>query len=183
MPNPFIRLGSQVQSKPAEDRPTPIPPVLEKYAGENNPYRGIESHGVAANDEPSPPGAWADNHEGFTYVEEPPMQDPIPVEIVTKYAREFRRFRIHRMSVDNTHGVQFVGRNDARTSILIQNRDAANSVFIQERPTDPNNGPAYGFELAKGEELTLFSEAPVYIVGNNAAMVTVQAIEYYSVKE
>ena len=183
MPNPLTRIGTPVQSKPVPDRPEPIAPIPESVKGDNNPYRGLETHGVPSNNKPEAPGAWADNHEGFTYVKPEREQDPIPVEIVNEYGREYRRFRIHRMSVDNTRGQQFVGRNDARTSIYIRNRDAANSIFVSHSPTDPFNGPAFGFELAAKEELTLLTQAPIYIVGNNAAMVTVQAIEYYSVQE
>lgn len=183
MPNPLTRVGTPVQSKNVPDRPEPVAPIPESVKGDNNPYRGLEDHGVPSNNHPSPPGAWADNHEGFTYVKAPLEQDPIPVRIVNEHGNEYREFRIHRMSIDNTHGVMFVGRNDARTSIEIQNRDAVNSVFIQARPTDPVNGPIYGFELAKGESHTFITQAPIHIVGNNAAMVTVQAIEYFTVQE
>ena len=182
MPNPLTRVVTPVQSKPVQDRPEPVAPIPESVKGDNNPYRGLEDHGVPSDNKPAPPGTWADNHEGFTYVKPPREQDPIPVEIVNEYGSEYRRYRIHRMSIDNTRGMQFVGRNDARTSILVQNRDAANSIFIYHAPVDPYN-TAQAFELAAKEDITLMTQAPIYVVGSNAAMCTVQAIEYYSVQE
>lgn len=181
MPNPFTRV--KVTSQEPPERPHAIDPVPEHVKGDNNPYRGLESHGVPADNEPTPPGMWADNHEGFNYVEPPLEVDPIPVEIVTRYGREFRRHRMHRMSIDNTHGVQFIGRNESRTSIVLQNRDAANSIFISHAPIDAQNFAIAGWELAKGESVTINSQAAIFAVGSNAAVATLQAIEYYVLEQ
>lgn len=183
MPNPLVKIGTPVQSKPVQDRPEPVAPIPESVQGDNNPYRGLETHGVPSDNKPAPPGAWADNHEGFTYVKPAREVDPVAVEIVNEYGKEYRRHRIHRASVDNTRGLTWIGRNDARTFVTIKNRSVANSVFLYHEPIDPVSGPLYGWELAAGETLDLHSQAPVYVVGQNANMTTIQAIEYYSVQE
>lgn len=183
MPNPFIRLGGQVQSKPVDDRPEATPPVPEHYVGTNNPYRGIEDHGVKPNNDPSPTGAWADNHEGFTYVKEDPAQAPIDVHVVNLYARELRKCRVHVMSVNGSRTQQFVGRNEARQSITFRNNDAALSVFIGI--TISMNTALNGFELKPGQDLTLFTEDELFVLGTavDPLVQRVQAIEQYSVKE
>lgn len=185
MPNPFIRVGSQVQSKPVQDRPQPLVPVVEHPAGVNNPYRGIEDHGVRPNDEPSPPGAWADNHEGFTYVEIPDDVKPIPVEIVKHFAREYRRARILTGLADQ-NGQQIIGRNDARTSVRIENRDAANALYIAFRPIDNTSSSLLGFALdAQGGNITLTTEAAIYATTPTGitAQVKWQIMEEYVVNE
>lgn len=183
MPNPFIRLGGQVQSKPVDDRPEATPPVLEHYAGTNNPYRGIEDHGVKSNNDPTPPGMWADNHTGFHYADEEPAQDPIDVRIVNQYQRELRKCRVHVMSVSNIRTQQFVGRNEARQSITFRNNDAVLSVYVGT--TIGMNIALNGFELKPGQDLTLFTEDELYVLGTavDPAVQRVQAIEQYSVRE
>ncbi len=183
MPNPFIRLGSQIVSKPVPDRPEPIPPIPEEYVGTNNPYRGIEDHGVKPGNHPNPPGAWADNHEGFTYVEEPPAIDPIPVKLVTEYGRELRKMRVHKLSVNAARTQQFIGRNDARSSVYISNPDAALHFFVGM--SQGMNTALNGFDLGPGQSVTLYTEDEIYILGTavDPAVQTVQAIEHYSVRE
>lgn len=183
MPNPFIRLNAPVTSKEPQDRPEPIPPTPEQYAGENNPYRGIQDHGVPATNIPNPPGTMADTKAGVNYLPPERVMDPVPVEIVNQFGKEFRRHRVHRASVNNERGLQFIGRNDARTSILIRNVDAANSVWLYHAPIDPVNGPNVGFELAFGQDITYYSQDEIYAVGDQATFVTLVAIEHYSVQE
>lgn len=172
----------QVTSKPPPERPEAIPPVPEVYQGVNQPYRGTQEHGVTPNAEPHPTQADWDTREGRTYLKPEEEQEPVPVRIVQQHGAEFRRYRVHRMSVDNTRGVQLVGRNMARNSILVQNRDDVDSVFFYHDPIDPVSGPAIGFEIGPGEDHRIDSQDAVYIVGEGATLSTVQAIEYYSVE-
>lgn len=182
MPNPFIRVG--VTSKePQDHRPEPIPPVPEHYEGQNNPYRGIEDHGVPPTSTPNPPGAMQDTKVGVNYLPPERVMHPVPVEIVNRFGREFRRHRVHKMSVNGARTVQFLGRNEARTSVVISNPDAALSLFVGI--TMDMNPALNGYELKPGKEITLTSDDAVYVFGTavDPAVQTVQALESYSVQE
>lgn len=96
MPNPFIKAGPANTSS-GGDGGLPIgrQPVPEAYVGLNNPYRGVETHGVA------PTESWVDTPENDmsidVVVEEPePEQEPVPVRIVTERSDAQKRFRVLR---------------------------------------------------------------------------------------
>lgn len=178
MVNPLARV--QVTSKEPPKRPEAIPPVPEHPAGDNEPYRGVVDHGVKATDKPSPTQANWDTREGHTYMAPEEEYEPIPVRIVQQHGNEFRQFRVHRMSVDNTHAVQLLGRNLGRNSVYISNPDNANAVMISHE----REMPLGGFVLNPGQNVTLFTHDEVYAIGTIAAPAVqiAQAIEYYSIE-
>ena len=179
MPNPLARV--QVTSKEPPKRPDAIPPVPEHYEGDNNPYRGIEDHGVKPDVKPSPTQADWDTREGRTYMAPAEEYEPIPVRIVQQHGNELRRMRVHRMSVDNSRGQQLVGRNLARQSILVSNPDGANNQIIGHS----REFPLGGLILIHGKDVTLYTHDDVYVMGVAVppAVQTAQAIEFYSVEE
>lgn len=163
MPSPFLG-GRIVTSKTNVDRPVAIEPVPEHYAGDNNPYRGIENHGVASDspwretDEDMP------DHDGrlvtvFDQDNEEP--DPIPVRIVNRSSVERRAFRViisYAGGMNTGRAIQILGQDDSRTAATIINRNAVGTVFIADAPETANdvsgwaiveNGGSYRTESQK----------------------------------
>jgi hypothetical protein len=178
MVNPLARV--QVTSKEPPKRPEAIPPEPEHYAGTNQPYRGINDHGVKATEKPSPTQADWDTREGHTYMAPEEEYEPIPVRIVQQHGNEFRQFRVHRMSVNAAKSVQLLGRNHERSSVYLTNPDAALDLFISHRPEMPLGG----FILHAGQNITLYTHDEIYVMGAavDPAVQTAQALEYYSIE-
>src|SRR3546814_1104379 len=65
-------------------------PVPEKVAGTVFPYRGVENHGVAPNQEPPAynDDQWPEDTEEPHYVPGPTEEDPHPVKIVQESRSE-----------------------------------------------------------------------------------------------
>lgn len=178
--NPLISTRMNTGKQP-QDRPQAIPPVPEEYVGDNNPYRGTESHGVARTVEPTPIEGYGATQPGVTYVKPEKDEEPVPVRIVQSFGREIKDWRAHTGSV-GTQGITILGRNEARSSVLVQNQDAANSLYIAANPIDSVNCDILGFELKPGQSVTINSENEVYAVAKVAGPSKWQAIEHYSVE-
>lgn len=178
--NPLLNTRLNTGKSP-QTRPEAIPPVPEEYVGDNNPYRGIESHGVARTVEPTPIEGYGATQPGITYVKPEKDEDPVPVRIVQAHGREIRDWRPHTGSV-GSQGLMILGRNEARSSVLVQNQDAANSIYISATPIDSVNCDILGFELKAGQSVTINSENEVYAVAKVAGPTKWQAIEHYSVE-
>lgn len=121
MPNPLLNALPRNISRrtPADVR---IEPVPEEYEGDNNPYRGIESHGVEPTADPRPvPG----HSEGRPVVYDAPQEEPepLPVVIRSEHGRELRRSRFYHeyASPNTTNPRRIVSDDDGRTKVTIQN--------------------------------------------------------------
>lgn len=180
MPNPLIGTRRLNTGKPADDRPHATPPRPEAYVGDNNPYRGTNEHGV----EPARPyddpytgdDAWEDTTSGVFEPEKAPL-NPVPVEIVTRYARELRRFHVQRPRINAGTVSSLAGRNDARSSLTINNISAS-VIYIGNTESVAD---FTGFPVAAGGVLNLNTEDAVYAYCASDASVAV--IEEFSVKE
>lgn len=180
MPNPFIKLGGQVQSKePQEHRPEPIAPIPESYEGVNNPWRGTEDHGVAPTNTPAPPGMDADTKAGIHYMPPEPEHDPIPVYVVNEYGKEMRKWRVYNSFANPSVSVPFIGRNMARTSLYIKNTHLTESVWIAPEPI---NNPAFGYLLEPLDDITLNTQDDVHVYTDAAEPVAIQAVEFYTIE-
>lgn len=130
MPNPFMRLGTPNQGTDqniadSDKHPYGQAPVLEHIKGHNNPYRGVESHGVVPNNDPTPvPG----NTEGVdtVFISEEPDPAPVPVRIVQESSNAQKRFRVLRGITNTSISAVTVpniviGENRSRRKMLIFN--------------------------------------------------------------
>jgi hypothetical protein len=182
MGNPLGLARMQVMSKKAPERPEAIAPVPEGTVGHNNPYRGIEDHGIKSTNDPAPTQANWDTREGRTYLPADQEYEPIPVRIVQEYGNEFRRFRIHAMTTSASNAFRMLGRNRDRTSVLISNPDPALTLYIGGPGLTPNIN---AFAVLPGKEFTIYSTDEIWVVGTAVASATqpVQALEYFSVQD
>jgi hypothetical protein len=122
MPNPLLKLGNGAnRGQRAPDRPQPVQPVPEHYAGSNHPYRGIEDHGVTDTVKPDDDMSYDGARDAFFEIE-PPAPDVVPVRIVQQDGQRSRRkcrTRQVPFNVDDPP-TQILSRNDRRISARIR---------------------------------------------------------------
>jgi hypothetical protein len=166
MPNPLLRLGTTNQSKKAKERPVPVEPVLEDYDGDNNPYRGTQTHGV----EPTSPERQYDNgrtheREPLVYKAEKEPADPIAVRVVGEQSSERPIFRTDRYTLTASQPAQLLGWDDRRQSVKITNVSDTETVRIASNGDDLN---IRGYPLDPGKDLTLSrgGQSPIYAVAD-----------------
>jgi hypothetical protein len=145
---------------------------MEDYAGDNNPYRGTESHGVAQTVKPHDPetyGVDGDHPDGIPVVLEiEPVHEPapVPVRIVQEYRRERHEYGTDRILLDFTlarnpanRAVEIVGRDDTRVSIRLKNADDNMGILIGHSREET---AMRGYLMSPGETLTLTTESPIF---------------------
>lgn len=178
MPNPFSdprygMRGFSASRAAATNRPEPITPVVESYAGVNETWRGIEDHGVKPEYDPADPETNTVDINGrpvvFDYEQAPLIQEPVPVRIVQEAGREFRTFWTDRVTL-STGISSLLGRDDRRVKALIINTDAAKTVWVASSTADLVQR---GYPLGPGKELNISGEMPVYAVATDGSGVIV----------
>jgi hypothetical protein len=163
MPNPLIRSIPLNTSK--EPQRQGIEPVPEEYEGDNNPYRGIETHGVEPTVEPREvPG----HGQGrmVTYEAPEPEPEPIPVVIRQMGGRELRRSRVYRAYATASAPAQIVGRDDNRSKVKIKNLGASD-VYIGDSSTTAN--AMHSWPLAQGEDYESNTQDTLYAMSSHAS--------------
>lgn len=147
------------------------------------PYRGQEYHGVNP-DVAGPPGDLNVNVFDQSQVhplaeEEQPINiRPVPVHIVNLYGRERRAFRTSMVPVP-TVAVLLAGHDTNRTSLMVKNTDAANTIYISDN-SNPN--PVTSYPLGPGGEVSLSTEDAIYAISPTAP-VNVATLAEMSLKE
>lgn len=182
MPNPMIAHGEMNQSKePYEETKGANEPAAEVYAGENFPYRGIETHGVKPTADPTNMPDWRSDGRLVPVLTVPPNVEiePVPVRIVNEGSREIKRWRNSTYLVPDT-AVQIVGRDRTRTRVLIRNVSTADPIFIG---TDSSLTPTFGYVLDFGATLELFSTEEIWAIANPTDSVSLNILVEYSVTE
>lgn len=171
MPSPFMRANLRTSKKP-QDRTEAIPPIPEhQYEDDNNPYRGIERHGVPKQYDPQFPPDY-DDEVSVDYEDEPNEPDPIPVIVVSAGGREQKRFRSMTVSVpgkDNGNMAMLIGAERNRTRILINNATVATHLYIADRPYPADSAPIYSYDMASGEKLELHTTEAIYACTDQTA--------------
>lgn len=165
VPNPFMR-GRVVTSKRV-DRPEPITPVVEEYAGDNVPYRGTVDHGAPYSDDfretfedmsLRPDGRLVDVYES-----EDTETDPIPVYIVNQSSRERRAFRsvvAYAGGTDYGRARQLLGQDESRTRATIYNKSTGIDLWISDSAETANS--VSGFYVKDGTSYVTESQEPIY---------------------
>jgi hypothetical protein len=181
MPNPFMRSVQRNTSDESmtPDRPHPDAPILETYEGSNHPYRGIETHGVEDNGDPSNPQMeWADGTRKVVYDEDKPSIDPVPVRIVTESKDELRSWRTRQALVQpNNIPTRIIGRNSRRTGLRLKNN---NNFFIYVGDNE-SIASFTGYPLGSFESIDLDIEDEIWSLNPDVALVAnIAIIEYLS---
>lgn len=139
MPSPFLRAQQAISKK--VNRPEPITPVAESYAGDNVPYRGVNDHGVTVADD------WRDPHDDMSvrpdgrlvdvYEHDQPEPEPIPVYLVTDDAREDPVFRTQRFTLlAGSVPMRVLGKDNRRTRVRITNFKAGIRLLVCSSQSD-----------------------------------------------
>lgn len=141
-----------------------IPPSPATGAGQYNPYRGLDVHGVAS------PDQWQDVQAPDTATakvpthEEPPEPEPIPVYVVNESGKERKDIRIHWEPVDNVRPVRILSQDDRRIGAKIKlNEGAGVRVWIgnSESVTSWN-----GYPLDGGVEFSTVTQSDLWAVAD-----------------
>lgn len=147
------------------------------------PYRGQEYHGVNPNLAGPPPDQNADVFDQSLVKRDPQEEQPVeirpvPVHIVNLSGRERRAFRTSTTLISNVADL-LAGHDPSRTSLMIKNTDAANTVYISD---NMNPNPVTSYPLGPGVEVSLGTEDAVYCISPTAP-VTVATLMEMSIKE
>lgn len=170
VPSPFVR-GRVVTSKPV-DRPTPIAPVPEDYAGDNVPYRGVVDHGAPVDDNFRDPETdmpvRPDGRLVDVYEHEETHHEPIPVYIVNRSSRERRTFRSVTAYAGGTNfgARQILGQDETRTRATIRNNSLGVDLWISDTAAGATDYS--GYLIKQDETYTTESQEPIYAWVNNA---------------
>lgn len=168
--------GEVTQSPPAAEKPR-----TESVKGTNLPYRGIVDHGVPGS-EPAPDDEsayWA-NARAVEYHDSAEEKEPDPIPVVIRRGnqkREVRAFGVAQIPLQNAGApYQIVGRDIRRTNVIIRNPTGSpGPIWI-----GPDNGVSQisGYPIAAGEEKTLTTTEPVFVITANAAVTVLVTTEY-----
>ncbi len=158
-----------------------LEPQQEQYAGENNPYRGIEQHGVESPDKPKTTPGYGDTI-AVEYEPEQPEPEPVPVYVVNRNARERRDWSVQNWPVDyqDPQPVQVAGLDERRISLVLRNK-GPNPVYINKTPEGAN--VAFGWELKIDTERAVDAQTPVYAnvdLGASTQAAVVQTLSVYA---
>lgn len=174
MRNPLL-LVPRNQSRETDTNKGAIEPVPESYEGTNNPYRGIEAHGVDPTETPRDPVGWA---EGVPVVYEDEQQptEVVPVEIVSG-TRELKRVRFFHAYATTPDAKQVVGLDESRSKVSIKNLGASTVYIGNEAVTA---GLMHGWPLAQNESKEFTDQDELYAWSSHAtdAMPLAVIVEY-----
>lgn len=156
MRNPLFN----TEARPDKDLQA-LAPVPERYAGQNNPYRGIEQHGVESPLDPMDTPGYGDT-VAVELDPAQPRQEPVPVYITNRDARERRDWSVQKWPLNaalSTRAVQIAGVDERRISLLIRN-DGPDAIFLNKNPEGAT--PAFGWELPSGEREEIDAQTEVW---------------------
>lgn len=179
MRSPLIPLPANLSRRNQTDRVQPTP---ERYAGENNPYRGVQEHGVEPTEESMQPPAHAEGRP-VVYEEPPEEQEPVPVRIVGEFGREIRLGQTDSVTLLKGQKRQLLGKDDKRISALVRNMDEAETVYIGF--TNNISSFAGGYPLEPNAEMPLVVQGEVWMFypeSGTADSVRVGFLTQYSVE-
>lgn len=176
------------QQTPVE-RPTALPPALEKVKGKWLPYRGSNDHGVKIPDNQDPEAYYEnteyDDETQTGYLPEPTEHDPVPVRIVQgNSAKEQLNWRSLRVPVSDV-GSRILGRHDKRRNVTITNQKTGgsypygNAVYI-----GPDSGiSAYtGYQLLGGDSITLRTTEDIWAICDSGNAAELSIVFEYAVE-
>lgn len=180
MPNPII--GRIVSNRWAPNRSEPIPPVPEKYAGDNLPYRGIEQHGVSVDENWRDPAddmaIGPDGRLVDVYEHDAPEPEPVPVRIVGTDSAERPAFRTMRMHLDTNAGpTLLLGKDSRRQSVFIRNDTATKTLVVGYSPDSLN---MFGFPVAQanfsGLTIGRGSAEEIYVMSQDGSAIDISVM-------
>lgn len=174
MPSPLTRLmpanlsrshnGVSPDTIGGQEKPDAAEPQPEKYAGDNNPYRGTETHGVAADNEPRPTQGYATRGVPIRTETPPPNVEPVPVRIVEEGGREIRTARtgvVYAAGTASGNAKLFLGRDENRTFTRIKNSSAV-TVYISHIQSTVASAAMNGFPISAGESYETQTQEELY---------------------
>lgn len=158
-----------------------VEPVPESYVGDNNPYRGIESHGVPPNVVPMEYADAYTDEPDEEYLPPIPEEDPVPVRIVQTRGREIRKTRMWRLiSGKNTETPRMVvSYEETRRRVKVMNVGTA-TIYIGESPDTAN--AMNGWPLAVNASEEFQTQTALFAFSSDATEQPVACTADYSVE-
>ncbi len=163
MGTPFTNAVQHRTSKEAPDRP--IEPRPEAYEGFNNPYRGVNDHGVPMEYDVLPPIVHGDDTENYEPAPEPIA--PIPVTVVnSKTGRDRHKLRTFSFYANGSSGSSpMLGLDRTRTKLTLVCTGA--NVRIATEPISSGDAPHKSAAI-ENMSLTLETHEPIYVLWNGS---------------
>lgn len=164
MPNPLMRTGTPKTAEPhAVVDPSPsdeaLRPLVESVQGGrfNNPYRGMEDHGIDPTGQLNPPPDY-DGVADEEYDEPEPPIDPIAVYVVNPAGRTDKHFRVN-VAYAMPGGTLVIGQDETRTGVRLHNASGS-IVYISSRPEMAS--AADGWPIGANAEMALETMDAIY---------------------
>lgn len=162
--NPFTMLPKPKPVKidpTAKDLSSRITPEMEEVVEEdmNNPYRGIQDHGVKPTHDPSPVQVgWENGANAHIQYENVPHEiAPIPVYMAYSGQRELRTIRVTREYFNNGPRM-ILPKNERRIKATIKNNS---NVYVVIGP-DSGISSMTGWPLGPQESIELIAESEIW---------------------
>lgn len=162
-------------------------PVVDRFAGRINPYRGQEEHGVAGNAFTELPDEWDEGHP-VQYEPEYDPPEPVPVTIMNQSAPQIRMLRTSQISLRSDNTQLMVAKNPNRTKVRLANLSATTDVWISANVSGvaggPNTFPLLRSTATFSTQLELETTQAIYGVYSDGAVasVLVAILEHYTVE-
>lgn len=177
MANPLINRRQSTSTEPQDHGR--VDPVPEEYAGENFPYRGIETHGVEPTERPEEEREW-DGVVPAEYRIPDAEPEPTPVRIVQTGGKELHKWHVRR-DYANGAASRILGRNETRTAMRVRNLDPAVTVWVG---SEGSVQAFTGYPVPAGTEFKLDkAEAEVWAISEDGTQVPLAIIEEYTVRQ
>jgi hypothetical protein len=101
------------------------------------------------------------------YLPAEPEVDPVPVRIVTEFARSRRRSRNFRDYANPTEARQVIGLDETRREVQLRNvSSAASTIYIGDSAETAN--PMHGWPLAQNEIYISQTQEALYAMSSDA---------------
>jgi len=112
-------MPNQINTSTPPPDPERIDPVVNRELGDNNAYRGIESHGVPRTNEwTQVPSALDENEEVEAFDVSHAAIDPIPVKIVNEGMRELRSWQVrHEYATNAANRILPLNKHSTKTRV------------------------------------------------------------------
>jgi hypothetical protein len=176
MPN---RYSQQPGQATAPDERQPYTPVPDDYEGDNNPYRGLQNHGVEPSGKPYEVPGFEDATPVVFEITEP-EPEPVPVRIVNSEtgSRQMRKWAVSALPITEGQPHQLAGRDLRRTSLILHN-SGPDTVYV----TPDNNAATYiAMPIGVDDTFRLETQDDVWAIVEAGSEATVIVSTEYTVE-
>lgn len=180
VPNPLVQT-QQNTGQPVQNRPVPEAPDLEHYAGHNNPYRGIEPHGVEPVNDPYDVPQIEPGDRVVTFEKPKPLPDPIPVKVVREGPDEIVESIVRHEYAQISESRRLLNKNKERSTARITNLSANAADIVWVSP-DAGVQKFTGYPIKAGAEFTCTVQTDLWMIADPGASGQIELAVYAEVR-